>query len=193
MSRVTLQNLQVFRAVAPGKHIQLDDRHNRREIQAIRNIIDRSLLIYETPRGRAALAHHAQRVVIGLNGASLYPANDPTFARMPLYIDSFLRSLRSDFPQVYIENDGDEDAAFARTAWAPTAPGTTLDSCVFVASRSGKMYMCLDVSAIAEWYDYNLRFLSLCADKVSSNSRSWTKCSSPRTMTIFSYGSSTWL
>ncbi|KAK4149883.1 hypothetical protein C8A00DRAFT_18495 [Chaetomidium leptoderma] len=151
MNRPTLQNLKVSEAIAPNKYELLEKTRNKGAVQTVKNILDRALLILETTKGRKALVDHAKDIVTELiqqKGKHLYPTNDlQNFTKMPGYINTFLQSLRDNFPRVKIENDGEEDAAFARAQWAPKTPGTTLESksCVFVASDSGELFLTWDI------------------------------------------------
>ncbi|KAK4131101.1 hypothetical protein BT67DRAFT_458321 [Trichocladium antarcticum] len=151
MNRPTLQNLKVSEAIAPNKYELLEKTRDKGAVQTVKNILDRALLILETTKGRKALVYHAKDIVTELiqqKGKHLYPTNDlQNFTKMPGYINTFLQSLRDNFPRVKIENDGEEDAAFARAQWAPKTPGTTLESksCVFVASDSGELFFTWDI------------------------------------------------
>jgi hypothetical protein len=179
-------------------------KHRKGAVRTVRNIVERALIILGTSKGKTALVTHAKNVINELireNQNHMYPQNDlNTFSKMPGYIDKFLASLWNNFPVVNIEND-DEDASFFRKRWAPK--GTTLDSdtAVFVASKSGKLFLCLDVSPFTTPKPTTARRLMtfpqpfpspviLRAD-LSVHIRSWTNCSSPRTMTISSHTSST--
>ncbi|KAK4034715.1 hypothetical protein C8A01DRAFT_18527 [Parachaetomium inaequale] len=158
MNRLTLKSFDIYEDISQPvpagqkrirKYVELEKQRNRRAVQTVENLVERALLILETKDGKKALVTHAENVVNALikeKQPHLYPRNDlKTFSKMPGYIDKFLESLWKNFPDVKIENDGREDAAFVRDYWAPKAAGTTLETCSsgFVASQSGEMYLTL--------------------------------------------------
>ena len=146
-------------------------------IHIIANIIDRALLVLESPTGRAALANVGQQIVLGRLGVGLYPASsDPNFAQMSHYVNLFLRSLRRDFPNVVLEPiAGGHEAEFDRADWTtqhrlrpPFAPSLEL----FRASDGGTMHLDSTVSATR-----GQNALLPVLDISDNDSRSWTRCS----------------
>jgi hypothetical protein len=125
-----------------------------RAVQTVRNLVERALLILQTQDGKDALVTHAGNIVKALiqeKQRHLYPGNDlKTFSKMPDYINDFLESLWKHFPDVFIEDDGRDDAWFKRYDWAREAQVTTLEtgSKKFVASKSGELYLAQSVSPI---------------------------------------------
>ncbi|KAK3896738.1 hypothetical protein C8A05DRAFT_20345 [Staphylotrichum tortipilum] len=111
-------------------------------VRTVDNIIDRAILVLESPMGRTVLSQLGGQIVNNLEFyPCLYPSTDPDLAYMEYYVDIFLQRLRTAIPVVIQEVLQGPEAEFARAEWANV--GSTLDD--FNAQQSGSLYLDYDI------------------------------------------------
>lgn len=119
MSAANLRGLTVWQPTGTGKQT-VPFPPNSSTHRTVRDIISRSLVILESPRGRRALRRLAVSIVEQRRVQQhrcLYTDANPNSAKMDEYIDLFLQRMRSGFPEVYVMHSKGE-AVTVRYDWA---------------------------------------------------------------------------
>jgi hypothetical protein len=105
-----LENLEVYFEEDAGGQVKLDTNSTRYRI--VKAIIHLALCVLETPEGRRSLADIARDIIRARDNTPGSKSRRPHHiytdspARIPLWIDRFLSSLRADFPGVVIAEQG---------------------------------------------------------------------------------------